>query len=200
MDIGEAIRKRTMVREYAETPLTRLEVEKILEAGIRAPTASANEQWYFVVVESQPKRDDLYRLLIEAQKIYYTRMLKEPLNAEKVEKWVSVAERGAFKAPLYIAIFIDLRERFCTIPEIEELWAHQSVAAAIENMLLEAWGMGVGACWYGVPLLMEGAFYDLLGSSAEGLKLVAVLGFGRPKKEQPPRPRKKPLATVMRTI
>ena len=200
MDVLEAIQNRTMVREYSSKPLGEKERDLILNAGIRAPTAAGNEQWYFLVVETQKKRDVLYHHLIEAQKTYYTKMLKTPLAKEKVEKWVIAAEKGAYKAPLYIAVFVDLRERFCTRPEIEELWAQQSVAGAIENMLLAAWGIGIGGCWFGVPLLEEEEFYHILGVGKDGLKLSAVMGFGFPEGETKPRSRKKGLQDVVRTI
>jgi nitroreductase len=200
MDTIEAINGRTMIREYSEKALTKAKREKILRAGIRAPTAAGNEQWCFVVVGSEGKREALYRLLIEAQKIYYSKMLKTPLSKEKIEKWVGAAEAGAYKAPLYVAIIVDLRDRFCTIPDIEELWAHQSAAAAIENMLLAAWESGIGGCWFGVPLLMREPFDELIGSDGGGLKLAAILSFGYPKKEQLPRPRKKTISEITKVI
>lgn len=200
MDVGEAIGSRTMVREYSEKPLTAEARERILGAGIRAPTASGNEQWRFIVVDTPEKRSELYRLLIKAQRIYYSEMLKTPLAKEKIERWVARAEQGAYRAPFYVAVFVDLRERFCTIPIIEELWAQHSVAAAIENMLLAAWGTGIGGCWYGVPLLMEDEFCHLLGAGRDGLKLAAVLGFGYPKGETRPRDREKKLGDVVEVV
>lgn len=200
MDVIEAINKRTMVREYSDKALTKAEQDVILGAGIRAPTAAGNEQWYFVIVNSRDKREELYRLLIEAQKKYFSEMLKNPRSKEQIEKWVTAAKRGDYKAPFYVAIFIDLRERFCTIPEIEELWAQHSIAAVIENMLLAAWEMGVGGCWFGVPLLMADEFYRLLRIEKGGLKLAAVLSFGHPKKETKPRDRVKKLDDITRFI
>jgi len=200
MDAIEAINGRTMVREYSDKGLTRADLDIILGAGIRAPTAAGNEQWYFVVVESPEMGERLYRLLIEAQKKYFSKMLKKPRTKEQIDKWVTSAERGAYKAPLYVAVFVDLRERFCTVPEVEELWAHHSIAAVIENMLLAAWGKGIGGCWFGVPLLMEDEFYRLLGVEKDGLELAAVLGFGHPKCEAKPRERKKKLGDVVRVL
>lgn len=200
MDVFETIQNRTMVREYSGKPVGEKEREMILSAGIRAPTAAGKEQWYFLRVESEKKRDELYRNLIEAQKTYYLKMLKKPLPQEKVERWVSAAEKGAYKAPFYVAVLVDIRERFCTIPETEELWAQHSVAGAIENMLLAAWAMGIGGCWFGVPLLREEEFCQILGVGKEGFKLAAVLGFGYPKGEVKARDRKKRLQDVVQTI
>jgi nitroreductase len=199
-DLFDTMDNRTMVREFRETPLKKEEKERILESAIRAPTASGSEQWIFVTVDSEVKRNKLYDLLTEAQKVYFSKMLKKPWSNERIDKWLKDAEAGLFKAPFYVAVFVDLRQRFCTIPRIEELWAHQSVAAAIENMLLAATGLGIGGCWFGVPLLMDNDFSDLLGAKREEMQLAGVLGFGYPKEKKSPRHRKKGLNDVVKSI
>jgi nitroreductase len=67
-------------------------------------------------------------------------------------------------------------------------------------MLLAAWAMGIGGCWFGVPLLREEEFCKILGVGKEGFKLAAVLGFGYPKGEVKARDRKKRLQDVVQTI
>jgi nitroreductase len=200
VDLFDTINSRTMVREYRKTPLTKEEKERILESAIRAPTASGTEQWFFITIDSEAKRKKLYSLLTEAQKFYSSKMLKNPWTKERIDKWLKDAEAGLFKAPFYVAVFVDLRQRFCTIPRIEELWAQQSVAAAIENMLLVATGLGIGGCWFGVPLLINNDFYDLLGVKREEMQLAGILGFGYPKEKKSPRHRKKGLNDVVKSI
>jgi nitroreductase len=97
-------------------------------------------------------------------------------------------------------VFVDLRERFCKRPKIEELWAHQSAAAAIENMLLAGWGLGIGGCWFGVPLLMNEGFYKVAGLDSKNMRLAAVLGFGFPKDKVSPRSRRKDLDKVVLSV
>jgi nitroreductase len=200
VDLFDTINNRTMVREFRETPLKREEKEQILESAIRAPTASGSEQWIFITVDSEVKRNKLYGLLTEAQKVYFSKMLKKPWSKERIDKWLKDAKAGLFKAPFYVAVFVDLRQRFCTISQIEELWAHQSVAAAIENMLLAATGLGIGGCWFGVPLLMDNDFYDLLGAKREEMQLAGILGFGYPNEKKSPSQRKKGLKEVVKSI
>lgn len=59
METWDAIRARRDVRQYTDDPLTREELERILEAGRRAPSASNWQPWDFVVVTD---RDDLREL------------------------------------------------------------------------------------------------------------------------------------------
>ena len=199
-ELFEAINTRTMVRDFKDTPLKEEEKKKILQAGIRAPTAGGNEQWLFLCVESAEKRGKLLRLLVEAQRFYYTEMLKTPLSKEQIDSWMKSVEKGRYRAPFYVAVFVDLRQRFYTKSDVEELWAHQSAAAAIENMLLAAWGLGISGCWFGVPLLIEKEFYEFFGAKKDETKLAAVLAFGYPKQKPTPTRRKKGLETVVKSI
>ena len=127
-------------------------------------------------------------------------MLKTPLSKEQIDSWMKSVEKGRYRAPFYVAVFVDLRQRFYTKSDVEELWAHQSAAAAIENMLLAAWGLGISGCWFGVPLLIEKEFYEFFGAKKDETKLAAVLAFGYPKQKPTPTRRKKGLETVVKSI
>jgi nitroreductase len=50
METLECIAKRTSVREYAAKPVPKQILEKLIDAGRRAPSARAVEPWEFVVV------------------------------------------------------------------------------------------------------------------------------------------------------
>jgi nitroreductase len=200
VDIFETIGSRTMVREFSDKQVNEEERAKIIESGLRAPTASGSEQWFFVTVDSEEKREKLYKLLVDSPRIYYCEMLKRPLPKEKMDQWLVKAGTGAFKAPFYLMAFVDLRKTSCTRDRLEAFWAHQSIAAAMENMLLTAWGMGIGGCWFGVPLLMEDEFYSLAGIDKREMQLAGVLGFGYPKNPLPPRKRSKGLKDVVKSI
>jgi nitroreductase len=199
-DFFNTINERTMVRSFKETPVSEADKKKIIDAGIRAPTAGGNEQWVFIIIDSEEKRVKLQNLLIQAQAAYYTKMMKTPWTKEKIEKWFDNNDKDLYRAPFYIAVFTDLRERAYTRENIELIWAHQSSAAAIENMLLAACALGMGGCWFGVPLLMEKEFLSLIGVVNEGMKLAAVLAIGYPKVKPIPRQRKKTFDDVVKYV
>ena len=50
METWDAIRARRNVRQYTDQPLTRADLERILEAGRRAPSSTNWQPWHFVVV------------------------------------------------------------------------------------------------------------------------------------------------------
>jgi nitroreductase len=53
METFEAISKRVSVREYQAKPIDKFLIEKIVDAGRRAPSARAVEPWEFVVVTNK---------------------------------------------------------------------------------------------------------------------------------------------------
>ncbi|MEM1574070.1 MAG: nitroreductase family protein [Candidatus Methanomethylicaceae archaeon] len=199
MNVIEAINTRATVREFLDQPLKEEEKRIILESAIRAPNAGGNEQWFFVAIETKEKIEELYKLIIEAQRVYYTEMLKTPLSKEQIENWEKRVESGLYRAPFYVAVFKDLRENFYNNFEIEDRWAEQTAAAAIENMILAAHSLGIGSCWFGVPLLKEEKFNEFFKLDKR-LKLVAILAFGYPKKKPLPKQRKKKLNDILKII
>lgn len=166
---------------------------KILEAAVRAPTASAGEQWFFIVVTSDEKRKRIHELLKKAHEVYATRVLREPYSPDTVAKWMKRIDEGMYSAPVYIAAYLDLRKRLYRdeYSEYEKLMAVQSLSAALENMVIAAWSMGLGSVWLGVPLLIREEF-DRVLEPPEGCELQAILALGYPAETPKPRRRKPP--------
>ena len=65
----------------------------------------------------------------------------------------------------------------------------QSVAAAIENMLLAIHALGYGSCWMTGPLVAQEAFGNQLGFGKEK-HIAALLPVGVPDENPPVRSRK----------
>ena len=59
METWDAIRARRNVRQYTDQPIPRADLERILEAGRRAPSASNWQPWNFVVVTDREQLVEL---------------------------------------------------------------------------------------------------------------------------------------------
>jgi len=55
MEFGEVVRRRHMVRSYADRPVPAELVDRVLDAGLRAPSAGFSQGWAFVVLD-RPER------------------------------------------------------------------------------------------------------------------------------------------------
>ncbi|MCM8776181.1 MAG: nitroreductase family protein [Candidatus Omnitrophica bacterium] len=62
MDIFEALAKRCSVRKYENKPVPREILEKLVDAGRRAPSARAVEPWEFVVVTDRGTLTELAKI------------------------------------------------------------------------------------------------------------------------------------------
>jgi nitroreductase len=62
METWDAIRARRNVRQYTDQPIAREDLERILEAGRRAPSASNWQPWNFVVVTDRDRLVELAKV------------------------------------------------------------------------------------------------------------------------------------------
>jgi nitroreductase len=62
METWDAIRARRNVRQYQDQPIARTDLERILEAGRRSPSASNGQPWDFVVVTDREQLTELAKV------------------------------------------------------------------------------------------------------------------------------------------
>ncbi|HDL86394.1 MAG TPA: nitroreductase family protein [Candidatus Acetothermia bacterium] len=65
-DLLQLIQTRRSVRAFTAAPVSRAQIEKILNAGRLAPSGKNTQPWRFVVVESAGKREALAKLAPQA--------------------------------------------------------------------------------------------------------------------------------------
>jgi nitroreductase len=59
MEVLEAIRKRSSVRNYKDTPIPGEVLDRVLDAGRIAPSANNYQPWHFIVVTDPERRKAL---------------------------------------------------------------------------------------------------------------------------------------------
>lgn len=138
MDVFEAIYKRRSIGKVKPDPVEKEKIEKLLEAATWAPNHHYTEPWRFFVLTGEGRRP-LGRTLAEIAK---EDMTGDPLLEENQEKLKRMEEKP-FRAPVVIAVAVTPSDQPKVI-EIEEVGA---VNAAIQNMLLAAHALGLGAVW-----------------------------------------------------
>ena len=144
MELDKAIFNRMSVRYYEERSVEEEKLKELINSAIRAPTASGLENWLFVAYRDDEVRKRIHEMIYEAHAEYYR---AHGLPEEKIEKLrTKIFEKGMYKAPVYIGVFIDKETRFLKGEEYEEiefLWSVESAAMAIENLMLKAVELGL---------------------------------------------------------
>ena len=130
-DIFEVIHNRRSVREYKSEQLKNEEIEKILDAGIMAPTAKAEEPWYFTVIQNKELLKEINETSLEIMKNSGDEFLKSIANSRR---------NILHNAPTVVVV--SGNEKASHI--------QADCSAAIENMLLAAEGLDIGSCWIGL--------------------------------------------------
>ena len=151
---------RRSIRRYSGDAVTELEIRDLLEAAMAAPSACAKDPWHFVVVRGRETLDKLAEVLPNGP------MLRQADAALMVCGDLARAHRNL------------------------ESYLIQDCSAAVQNVLLAATTLGLGACWLGVHPNEERmeAIRQLFGIPAAILPFAAI-ALGRPAEFPEPRTR-----------
>ena len=131
MTVEQAIRARYSVKQFSDRPVTREEIEGLLELSVQAPNHRMTEPWRFLVVGAEGKRA-LSRVLGRRK----TAKVTDPEAARLVREKV---ERNTLALPAMIVVAMQQSDN----PEVRE----EDYAAswmAIQNIALVAVERGLG--------------------------------------------------------
>ena len=143
MNISEAIQTRRSVKIFKDIePVSKEVVEQLLQAAIMAPNHHHTEPWKFFVLQGDG-RLPLSRVLAEWAK---TRV-DDPAS-EAGQKRIKKLSSKPLIAPTAIVVALSPEKGNDKAIYIEDVSA---VSAAVQNILLEAHGLGLGAIWKSGP-------------------------------------------------
>ena len=154
---------RRSIRAYTSAEVSQDILQKLLEAAMAAPSAAAKDPWRFVVIRNRQTLDRIAAALPNGQMI---------------------AGAGAG-----IAVCGELEAAH----DRQLSYLLQDCSAAIENMLLCAHILGLGACWLGVHPREQriNSLREILSLPAS-IVPVSCLAIGYPAETKEPRTRFKP--------
>lgn len=162
--ILESIMTRTSIRRYTDQPVEKETVEKLLRAGMAAPTAVNRQPWHFVAITSREKLDEL----------------------------AGTARNGGMlrQAPLAIVVCGDMDKAMTG--KGQAFWI-QDCSAATENILLAAHALGLGAVWTGVyPMDERVAEVSKVLSLPQNIVPLCTIIIGYPAEQPKPKDKWKP--------
>ncbi len=165
MDVLDAIQTRRMLSQVKPDAVPREVIEKLLSAGVQAPNHYKVRPWRFVVLTGKV-RERLGAVMADVFHKKFPDVRPEALDKERAKP---------LRSPVLIAVGVD-KPTESKVLEIENICA---VAAACENILLAAHGMGLGAYWRTGDAAREPAIKKFLGFE-EDQHLIGFLYIGYP--------------------
>jgi nitroreductase len=140
MEYAEVIRRRRMVRHYADRPLAPEVIERVLASALRAPSAGFSQGWAFLALTDPADRARFWPFVP-------TRVEQTPTMQDAPLVVVPLAHRAA-----YLARYAepdkgweDRAEARWPVP----YWYIDTAMASL-MMLLTAVDEGLGACFFGI--------------------------------------------------
>jgi nitroreductase len=162
MELFEAIFNRRSIRNFTGKPIPKEDLEKMVEAGRLAPSATNKQMRDFIVITQNEILNDI-------------------LHHFHAGRRYETYEDGKFDGTsAIIAVVMD---------EANEFWKEDGSSAA-ENILLSARALGYGSCWIEGQLRPhEEHFKELLGIP-KGKRILLIIALGEPVKWSPSPPKK----------
>jgi len=119
INILSFLKQRRSIRVWKDEPLDYSEIIKLIDAARWAPSSCNRQPLHFLVIN---KKELIW----------------------KITKTIRGGTPFFSKAPVFIIVLVDARNY--NLPQ-EKYTIYQDAAAAIQNMLLMAHNIGIGACW-----------------------------------------------------
>lgn len=186
-DLYQLIESRKSIRKYKKDPVPKEVLDRVLNAGLHAPSGKNKQNWRFFVVQGE-KRNEYLKY---SQKSWLG--IKDILQKTLKPSLYAFTERFFYTlgdAPVII---------FCysiNDPEERHYTSIGSVYMAVQNMILAAVAEGLGTCPMGAPLEIKDEVNKFLEiekyplKEKEEIELLCALVLGYPDHEPPKAPRK----------
>jgi nitroreductase len=193
----ELIRSRRSIRRFSDRAVSHDDLLRLLEAARWAPSNHNRQPWHFLIIEDRQ----------------HLRQLAEVVRRELSEKMKLLPEAAGSHLNEFVdyttffaeapVLVMALHKRPVTVsaPLLAELKSPElvsgeplSVAMAVQNLLLAAQALGLGACVLTGPLLVPEAL-TRARALPPGHDLTCLVTVGYPA-ESPPPPRRKTIEQI----
>lgn len=189
------IKSRRSIRMYSSRKVTKKVVLKFLDMATWAPSAHNAQPWRLIVI----MEEDLKKEFSTAMARDWTKdMAGDGVPPETRKSLVKTSIERFTQAPVIVVACLtmadmdeypDIRRQEC-----EKVMAVQSLAAAIQNILLAASSEGLGACWFCTPLFCQDTVREVLRIPRE-VEPQAIVTLGYPS-EIPDAPHRRRIEEV----
>ena len=182
MEFQDVVRRRRMVRRYADRPVDRAAVERVLANAVHAPSAGFSQGWAFLLLDAARDVDRFWAATTPAG------------AGDEPDSWL----RGMRTAPVVVVPLSNKSAYLSRYAEGDKGWTDRDEARwpvpywdvdtgmAALLMLLTAVDEGLGGLFFGVPAEEAPAVRERFGIPADrSLVGVVALGYALPDRRSP---------------
>jgi nitroreductase len=202
MEFMEVIKKRRSIRNFKEEEVSKEDIEKILEAGQMAPSASNLQAWRYIVVTDADTRAKLAQAspvsFFSTAPVMIICCVDQQVMRSQGARYQELQEAGAF---LGVSMPTDEVESLLKKMDLNELAIRANLAfnaaISITHMDLRAVDLGLGTCWIG---LYDGVILKDILDIEDRYHIVNVLLVGHANQSPAARPRLKKEEIVIKAV
>jgi nitroreductase len=169
----DKILNRSSTKKFADTPVSREQLELVLTAAVRAPDHGLLAPWRFTVLEGER------RALLGNAMAAALREKSPDADREALDREASKAMRS----PTLLVVSA-VAQSHPKVPEIEQ-WV--AVGAAIQNLWIAAESLGLGVAWKTGSHAYSSLVKYALGLSSDE-RIIGFIHLGAPMSKGPVRP------------
>lgn len=129
MDVSKAIESRRSVRKYLSTPVSKEDLDTILNAALMAPSGNNAQPWKFLIIDSEEDK-----ALLKEKNIF-----KQDFVLTAPTLILCLSDPDCFPAEKFEA----------ALDDNNTLRAVRDLSLASQNMVLQATELGLGTCYIG---------------------------------------------------
>lgn len=162
-EFAEVIRGRRTIELFLQTEVPRSLVNEAIEAATWAPNHHVTEPWYFYVLGAASKERCLD-------------LCREIVTAKIGEKAGYFKRQGWSEKPGWLVVTCQRSD-----DELLQKEDYAACCAAVQNLTLYLWKVGVGSKWTTGDITRDTRFFDIVGIDEKEVFVVGLIWYGYPK-------------------
>lgn len=165
MDIIDAIQKRRSIRRWDPRPVEKEKIEKVLEAGRRAPSWGNTQPWRFIVVQDKVRIDAIAQAgggqphVAAPVLIVCCGSIDDLSQKQHRQALAQLRDMGVVdwtdEILDNVVLGSDIFAPYRLGEQVMMMKAAEQVMIAVAYMTLEAVNQGLGTCWVGAVATKE---------------------------------------------
>jgi nitroreductase len=197
MEVSAAILKRTSIRKWKPDPVEKAKIEKVLEAGRRAPSWGNTQPWRFIVVRDKARIEEIAKAaggqphIAAPVLIVCCGAMNDLSRKQHRAALANLRDMGVMDWTDDLLDNVVLKsEAFAPYllgDPVMTVKAGEQVMIAVAYMTLEAVNQGLGTCWVGAITPKE---VHKVMKLPDDIFVHSLIPLGYPDEDPKPRPRK----------
>lgn len=186
MELEDALKGRRSIRRYSDRPVSKEQIQSLVEAALLAPSALNAQPWHFTVVAGQ-MRDRVVEAISKST-VYLADVLATFDEEHRAIAEQFVCDLGG--APVVVVVSVPQEEE-----EYTRLTTLLAVGGAVQNLQLAAYEAGLASCNITFAFWVRDELAALL--DLEEREIVSVILIGHPDETPQMPPREHDVATLL---